>query len=96
MDQQQICTPQYIICLHLIENISAALYSHLSPPWTELIYIYIYIYESFPHSSLTTPHGTYTNLWFMQSKFPLHLSVITVWLRFSLLGSDIQFNQLTL
>lgn len=32
----------------------------------------------------------------MQSKFPLHLSVITVWLRFSLLGSDIQFNQLTL
>lgn len=32
----------------------------------------------------------------MQSKFPLRLSVITVWLRFSLLGSDIQFNQLTL
>lgn len=41
MDQQQICTPQYIICLHLIENISAALYSHLSPPWTELIFIYL-------------------------------------------------------
>lgn len=48
------------------------------------------------HSGLTTPHGTYTNLWFMQSKFPLNLSVITVWLHFSLLGSDIQFNQLTL
>lgn len=48
------------------------------------------------HSSLTTPHGTYTNWWFMQSKFPSHLSVITVWLYFSLLGSDIQVNQLTL
>lgn len=48
------------------------------------------------HSSLTTPHGTYINLWFMRSKFPLYLSVITVWLHFSLLGSDIQFNQKTL
>lgn len=46
--------------------------------------------------SSTTPHGTYTNLWFMQSKFPLNLSVITVWLHFSLLGSDIQVNQVTL
>lgn len=32
----------------------------------------------------------------MQSKFPLHLRVMTVWLRFSLLGSDISFNQLAL
>lgn len=48
------------------------------------------------HSSLTTPHGTYINLWFMRSKFPIYFSVITVWLHFSLLGSDIQFNQQTL
>lgn len=76
------------------------------------IYLYIYlecgglvkqtIWESvvllhlLSHSSLTTPHGTYINLWFMRSKFPLYLSVITVWLHFSLLGSDIQFNQQTL
>lgn len=48
------------------------------------------------HSSLTTPHGTFINLWFMQSKFPVHLGVITLWLRFSLWGSDVQVGQLIL